>query len=64
MHTNWQSTINCAVLEHIRAVTPAKKLDSSSWKLPTDIKLANQTFNTPDKIDLLLGEEETFYNVL
>jgi hypothetical protein len=63
MHTNWQSTINCAVLDHIKAVTPAKKLDSSSWKLPSDIKLADKTFNTPGKLDILLGAE-TFYQVL
>jgi hypothetical protein len=62
-HTNWQSTINCAVLDYITAVTPATKLDSSGWKLPTDFKSADQTFNTPGKIDILLGAE-IFYQVL
>jgi hypothetical protein len=41
----WQSTINCAVLDHITAFTQAKKL-YTTWKIPTDIKLVDQSFNT------------------
>jgi hypothetical protein len=48
------------VLDHITEVTPAKKLDTSGCKIPTDIKLADYT---PGKIDILLGAE-TFYQVL
>jgi hypothetical protein len=37
--------------------TPSTKLDTSSWKLPKDIKLADEHFNQPGSIDLLIGAD-------
>jgi hypothetical protein len=39
------------------------KLDTSGWKLPRDIKLADEHFNEPGSIDLLLGAE-LFYEIM
>jgi predicted nicotinamide N-methyase len=43
-------------------MTPAKKLDISGWKIPKDIKLADEQFNEPGSIDLLLGAD-LFYEM-
>jgi hypothetical protein len=39
------------------------KLNVSSWRLPTDIQLADENFNEPGSIDMLLGAE-LFYEML
>jgi len=62
-HTDWHDSLNCAVLPDITGTTPATKLDTSKWKLPTDIKLADETFNIPGDIDLLVGAD-LFYEIL
>jgi hypothetical protein len=43
-------------------MTPAMKLDISGWKIPWDIKLADEQFNEPGNIDLLLGAD-LFYEM-
>ena len=50
-------------MSDITGTTPATKLDTSKWKLPTDIKLADENFNIPGDIDLLLGAD-LFYEIL
>jgi len=62
-HTDWHDSLNCAVLSDITGTTPATKLDTSKWKIPTDIKLADETFKIPGDIDLLL-EADLFYEIL
>jgi len=62
-HTDWHNSLNCAVLSDITGTTPANKLDTSSWKLPTDVQLADETFNLPGDTDLLLGAD-LFYEML
>jgi hypothetical protein len=44
-------------------MTPTMKLDTSGWKLPKDIKLADDHFYEPGGIDLLLGAE-LFYEIM
>jgi hypothetical protein len=61
--TDWQTTVKCAVLPHITDNTPSMKLNVSSWRLPTDIQLADEKFNEPSSIDMLLGAE-LFYEML
>jgi len=39
-HTDWHKTLNCAILSHITGNTPSTKLDTSTWNIPKDIKLA------------------------
>ena len=62
-HTDWHNTIQCAILSNITGTTPSTKLDTSSWKIPKDIKLADEQFDQPESIDLLLGAD-LFYEML
>jgi hypothetical protein len=61
-HTDWHTTRDCAVLPNITGMTPATKLDTTDWKLPTDIKLADEQFHQPGNIDLLIGAD-LFYEI-
>jgi len=62
-HTDWHSTLDCAVLKNITGFIPSVKFDISNWKIPKDIKLADELFNHPEKVDLLVGAE-LFYEML
>ena len=62
-HTDWHSTLDCAVLKNITGFIPSVKFDISNWKIPKDIKLADELFNHPEKVDLLMGAE-LFYEML
>ena len=62
-YTDWHNCLNCAVLSDITGTTPAIKLDTSCWKHPTDGQLADETFNLPGDIDLLLAAD-LFYEML
>jgi hypothetical protein len=50
-------------LSNITGTTPSSKLDISSWKIPRDIKLADEHFYQPGAIDLLIGAD-LFYEIL
>ena len=56
-HTDWHKTFDCAILSNITGTTPPFKLDTSSWKIPKDLKLADEQFNQPGGIDLLIGAD-------
>jgi len=56
-HTDWHTTINCLILSHINGTISFTKLDVSAWKIPKDIKLANEEFDQPGEIDLLIGAD-------
>jgi len=62
-HTDWHSTLDCAVLKNITGLIPSVKFDITKWKIPKDIKLADELFNHPEKVDLLIGAE-FFYELL
>jgi hypothetical protein len=55
--SDWHTTLNCAILPNITGVAPSPKLDISSWKLPKDIKLADEQFNEPGGVDIHIGTE-------
>ena len=61
--TDWHDSLNCAVLSDIIVTTLATKLDTSRWKMPTDIKLTDENLNISRDIDLLLGAD-LFYEML
>jgi hypothetical protein len=63
MQTDWHTTVDCAVLPHITSNTPVSKLDITTWNIPKDIKLADQQFNQPGAIDMLIGAD-LFYELL
>jgi len=62
-HTDWQTTLNCAILSHITGNTLSDKLDICTWKIPKDIKLADEQFEQPGGIDLLIGAD-LFFDML
>jgi len=62
-NTDWHDWLNCTILSDITGTTPATKLETITWKIPTDIKLAEENFNMPGDIDLLLGAD-LFYEML
>jgi len=43
-------------------MTPATKLNTTDWKIPMDIKLADEHFYQPGNIDLLIGAD-LFYEI-
>ena len=53
--TYWHTTLNCAILSHITGTTPSTKMDTSTWKIPKDIKLAVEEFDEPGWIDPHIG---------
>jgi hypothetical protein len=62
-HTDWHTTLDCAILSSITDTTPPFKLAITSWKIPKDIKLADEQFDQPGSIDLLIGAD-LFYEIL
>jgi len=44
-------------LFNITGTTPSSKLDTTSWKIPKDIKLAGEQFDQAGSIDLLVGAD-------
>jgi hypothetical protein len=62
-HTDWHIKLDCAILSIIKGTTPPSKLHISSWKIPKDIKLADEQFDQPGSIDLLIGAD-LFYDIL
>jgi len=56
-HTEWHTTLNCAILSHITGYTPSTNLDTSRWKFPLDKKFAHEQFHQTEDIDLLIGAD-------
>jgi hypothetical protein len=50
-------------LPNITGTTPSSKLDIRNWKIPRDIRLADEHFDQPGPIDLLIGAD-LFYEIL
>jgi hypothetical protein len=57
------TTLDCAVLSNITGTTLSTQLDTSSWNLPKDIKLADEHFDQSGGIDILIGAD-VFYEIL
>jgi Protein of unknown function (DUF1759)/Putative peptidase (DUF1758) len=57
---DYKTSISCSVLPRITGNTPAILINPGTWGLPTDINLADPTFNQPGTIDLLIGAEIFF----
>ena len=62
-HTDWHTTLDCAISSSITGTTPPSILDITSWKIPKDIKWADEQFDQPGSIDLLIGAD-LFYEIL
>lgn len=49
--------MSCLVVSQITNELPSFRIDSKTLNIPQNIKLADPTFNIPNKIDLLLGAD-------
>lgn len=56
--------INCLLMENITELLPQSRLDINDWNIPEDIKLADQKFYIPGKIDMLLSASIFFESLL
>ena len=61
--SNWETKIFCALLSKIIGMIPATFVDSSDWGIPKGLILADENFNRPNSIDILLGAG-VFFEVL
>jgi len=61
--SNWETKIDCAVLPKITGIIPVTFIDSSDWGIPEGLMLADENFNRPNSIDILLGAD-VFFEVL
>jgi len=53
--SNWETKIDCTVLPKITGMIPATFVDSSDWGIPEGFMSADENFNRPNSIDILLG---------
>ena len=56
-HTDWHTKLDCAILSNDTGTTPPSKFDTSSWKIPKDIKLEDEQFDQPGSTDILIVAE-------
>ncbi|KAJ8914829.1 hypothetical protein NQ315_014841 [Exocentrus adspersus] len=54
---DFKINITCLVIREITGVLPEVEINTADFKIPPNIKLADPTFDTPRKIDLLIGSE-------
>jgi len=63
MKNDYTIKLNCLVLPRITSKMPMTDIDTSTWKFPFDVVLADRDFNKPAPVDILLGAE-IFFEVL
>lgn len=49
--------VDCLVLENITCNLPVQFIQCETWNLPSELTLADPSFNQPAKVELLLGAE-------
>ena len=49
--------VRAFVMSKLTEVLPSSKVSTTSWKHLPNLRLADPTFSTPSKIDLILGAE-------
>ncbi|KAJ8896568.1 hypothetical protein PR048_001912 [Dryococelus australis] len=59
--TNYVAAVECLVILKISANLPGRYVDCHQWNIPTNLHLAQTTFNQPGNIDILLEAEFFFY---
>lgn len=59
-NTNFRAVQTFHILEKITQDLPSRIIDTSSWKLPTNVNLADPRLAEPRSVDLLIGMELYF----
>jgi hypothetical protein len=60
MKNDYTSKLNCLILPRITSKMPMNYIDTSTWKFPSEVVLADRDFNKPVPVDILLGAEIFF----
>lgn len=55
--------LSCFIIDKITGHLPNSFINKSNWKIPSNIHLADEDFNVPAKIDVLIGAE-AFWRLL
>jgi hypothetical protein len=55
--------LSCPVIPEITGVIPSVSFDGTKLKIPKNLILADPSFLTPDKVDILIGAD-TFWNLI
>jgi len=60
--TDYEAIISCLLLSRITNNIPIRSIDTSKFKIPENVLLADNAFNEPQRIDILIGVE-LFYDL-
>lgn len=60
----YQCQLECLVTDTITGILPNKRYDIRNWKIPPGLQLADESFNTPGEVDLLIGVKLFFQLML
>ncbi|XP_055522883.1 uncharacterized protein LOC129717066 [Wyeomyia smithii] len=61
--SNFQASLECLITPKVTGTIPVSKINTTHWNLPEGVVLADPGFNTPQKVDLLIGAE-LFFDIL
>ncbi|XP_052745005.1 uncharacterized protein LOC128199455 isoform X2 [Bicyclus anynana] len=64
MHIPFKKIINCHVVENITCKLPQSNIDISKIHIPNNITLADEQFNVPSEIHILIGADVFFQTLL
>jgi len=56
----YEWSLQFAITKNIALTQPATRIESSTWSVPDKIDLADPLFFKPQKIDILLSNQEFF----
>lgn len=59
-----EDDINCLLMENITELLPQSRLNIDDWNIPKEVKLADQDFHIPGRIDMLLSAGIFFESLL
>lgn len=62
-YNNFSFDMQCLVVPEITGQLPSQYLNVQELQIPTNIKLADPAFNTPSRVDMLIGADH-FWNLL
>lgn len=60
---DFRTTLECFVTSSVTGVIPSSNIDVTTWHIPPGLQLADPDFNTPQKIDMLIGNG-LFFKIL
>ncbi|XP_075167883.1 uncharacterized protein LOC142240048 [Haematobia irritans] len=63
LYSDYSSSITATIIPSITSYQPQNALDIKQWRIPGNVKLADNSFYLPGPIDLLIGAE-LFYELL